>query len=193
MSIRIRTAKADDLPLIADLMDMSFRDDPTVVYYYRDAWHLFDVEHRKYITLCAAPALATGTVHLTQEGDGVAIWYAPGVAIPDAACAAYCAELAFPDRMEALSTLFNACDAYRPSAPHWSMELSAVAPDAQNRGVGSALMNHGLREAKAAGVPVFIVSSNPMNLPFYQRLGFDLCAKVCLPDMPPLFPMVRCP
>ena len=61
----------------------------------------------------------------------------------------------------------------------------AVAPEAQRRGVGAALVRAGLAEARAAGHGVVVVLGDPA---YYRRFGFvaaeprDLCSEY---DAPP--------
>jgi putative acetyltransferase len=45
----------------------------------------------------------------------------------------------------------------------------AVRPDRQRRGIGSALVRHGLRLARERGEPVVIVEGDPR---YYSRFGF---------------------
>ncbi|MGR3615352.1 MAG: GNAT family N-acetyltransferase [Paracoccaceae bacterium] len=93
--------------------------------------------------------------------------------------------------MDRLSELAELCDPFRPSGPHWTLELIAVDPAAQSGGKGSDLMAYGLSFCDAAGVDSFLASSNARNLPFYERLGFVQLGEVSFPGMPSMYPMVR--
>lgn len=59
-------------------------------------------------------------------------------------------------------------------APHWYLMLLAVAPTAQNRGIGSALLKPILARADREGTPCYLETVIPRNLPFYQRQGFHI-------------------
>jgi ribosomal protein S18 acetylase RimI-like enzyme len=48
-----------------------------------------------------------------------------------------------------------------------------VHPQHQGSGLGRALVRHGQARAEAAGVGVYLESTNPRNLPFYRSLGFQ--------------------
>lgn len=46
----------------------------------------------------------------------------------------------------------------------------AVVPDRQGRGIGSALIRHGLQELDGRGVPLVFLEGDPR---YYSRVGFD--------------------
>jgi ribosomal protein S18 acetylase RimI-like enzyme len=62
--------------------------------------------------------------------------------------------------------------AHHPIDPHVYVELVGVHPAAQGKGIGSTLLDHVFESADAAGHPVYLETSNPRNLPLYERLGF---------------------
>lgn len=49
-----------------------------------------------------------------------------------------------------------------------------VEPASQGRGTGTLLMQQVLEWCGQQGRPVYLETSNPRNLPFYQKLGFRL-------------------
>ena len=180
-------------PQILSVMDRAFYDDPTVRWYHSDSPDTFALEHHLYVQLCAKAAFNHGGVQATSEYDGAAIWYPPGGGVSDADYDAFKYTMRNPDKMDRLSELAEASDAYRPAEPHWTLELLAVDPSGQNGGIGSSLMAFGLAIADRAELPVFLASSNPRNLPFYTRLGFVGLAPVQLTGMPDIYPMIRNP
>ena len=171
-------------------MDKAFADDPTVMW-YSDAPELHAREHHKYVQLCAEPAFDLGVVHATVDFKGAAIWYPPGIGVADADYEEFKKTLYFPDKMDRLSELAEACDPYRPDLPHRTLELIAVDPAAQNEGVGGKLMDFGLAISDRDDLPVFLASSNSANLPFYERLGFYQVWEVRIYGMPTMYPMIR--
>jgi ribosomal protein S18 acetylase RimI-like enzyme len=78
------------------------------------------------------------------------------------------------------------------AAASWRLGGIGVAPAAQGRGLGSALVRSGLERADADGRPVVLLTSNPVNLGFYERHGFEVAAERRLPAAgPPGWAMVR--
>lgn len=59
--------------------------------------------------------------------------------------------------------------------PHWCLLDVAVEPGAQGRGLGGALVRHGLRtRADAGGLPSYLYTSVPAHVGYYERFGFEL-------------------
>lgn len=82
-------------------------------------------------------------------------------------------------------------DALHPGEPHWYFFQLAVHPSHQGRGLGRAIMDHGLERADADGVPAYLETSNPGNLDFYGRFGFEVREEVRLGAVPPIWTMRR--
>lgn len=59
----------------------------------------------------------------------------------------------------------------RPTEAHWYLSHLAVHPDHQGRGYGRRLLRHGIDQAEAAGVGVYLETANSDNLAFYQASG----------------------
>ncbi|MBL8923231.1 MAG: GNAT family N-acetyltransferase [Myxococcaceae bacterium] len=55
--------------------------------------------------------------------------------------------------------------------PHDYLLQLAVDPSRQGGGVGSALLHEGLARAAAGGRGVWLETTNPRNVPFYERAG----------------------
>jgi GNAT superfamily N-acetyltransferase len=75
--------------------------------------------------------------------------------------------------------------------PHLYLWQLAVEPSAQRRGVGRALMASVVADADDAGVPVYLETANPENVPYYRSLGFVETGREQLPRGAPLWLMLR--
>ena len=64
---------------------------------------------------------------------------------------------------------------HAPTAHH--LQLLGTSPDHQSKGLGATAMMIGIRRAEALGVPCYLESSNPKNVPFYKRHGFKIVEK----------------
>lgn len=61
-------------------------------------------------------------------------------------------------------------DSFQPRFPHWYLFVLAVGPAAQGRGVGTALLNHGLK--RAGDEAIYLEATTPKSARLYERLGF---------------------
>jgi len=117
--------------------------------------------------------------------DGaVAVWLAPGAhpsplrrearLLPSWGRLAAARPRAIPRLLRASAAL----DALHPAGPHWFLSLLGTEPGLQGRGLGGALLEHGLRRAEADGVPVHLDTDHPRNVAWYRRFGFEVTAEV---------------
>ena len=82
---------------------------------------------------------------------------------------------------------------YRPVEPHWYLPLMGVDPAHQSSGYGSALMKHALKACDHGQKLAFLESTNPRNVPFYQRHGFEVLGTIQVGSSPTSFSMLRRP
>jgi ribosomal protein S18 acetylase RimI-like enzyme len=144
-------------------------------------------------------AEADGWIWVVGEGrvEGMAMWVPPD---PDGRYANVLA--AIDDEVAELAgvlksrydTFWEWVEAHRPPQPHWYLEHIAVDAEARGRGLGRALIEHGLSSADAEGVTSWLVTSKPDNLPMYERFGFAVEAAEDAPEGGPhLWFMARDP
>jgi len=150
-----------------------------------------------------ACVLSGGVVHVAREergGDvrGVAIWDPPErgphsalTQLRSGLCAAP-VRLGIPAWLRRRA-LGSALDGLESPHPCWYLNAIGVAPSAQRGGVGSALINRMLARADADALPVFLDTSAPDNLGYYERFGFRVTAESTLPNGIPLWGMTRQP
>ena len=144
-------------------------------------------------------AEADGWIWVVGEGrvEGMAMWVPPD---PNGRYANVLA--AIDDEVAELAgvlksrydTFWEWVEAHRPPQPHWYLEHIAVDAEARGRGLGRALIEHGLSSADAEGVTSWLVTSKPDNLPMYERFGFAVEAAEDAPEGGPhLWFMARDP
>jgi ribosomal protein S18 acetylase RimI-like enzyme len=77
--------------------------------------------------------------------------------------------------------------------PHWYLTILGTEPEAQGRGLASAVLAPALARCDEDGVGAYLESSKEQNIPFYARHGFRVTRELRLPRGPRLWQMWRDP
>ena len=80
---------------------------------------------------------------------------------------------------------------YRPAEPHWYLPIIGVDPAYQSRGLGGELITHVCNRFDLDYASAYLESSNPKNIPLYQRHGFKILGTLQVGSSPPITPMLR--
>jgi GNAT superfamily N-acetyltransferase len=171
---------------------LAFASDPAVRWLYPDA-HQFRIFFPRFARAFGGKAFAVGTAQHLDDFRGTALWLPPGVAPDDDALIPLLEETVTSERLGRAFDLFGQMGAYHPNVPHWYLPLLGVDPVHQNQGLGSALLEPLLAAFDRDGAIAYLEASNPRNLPFYERHGFDVRGEIQTGDSPTIFPMVREP
>jgi ribosomal protein S18 acetylase RimI-like enzyme len=197
-SVEVRPARPADLALVGALLAASFDDDPVFRHLgRRDPGRAVGLR-RFFRGAVRELALDHGDVHLTADGDGVAVWVPPGIGtsgvgqqlrlLPSLVAAGGIRGL--PRMVRTLSAL----EPHHPHEPHAYLMFLGVAPGRQGRGIGSALLRTMLERCDTDGRPAYLEASSPRNRALYERHGFVARDAVELPGGgPPIWPMWREP
>lgn len=138
-------------------------------------------------------AFALGTAYGTDGLTGVALWLPPGVSSDEEALGTLIERTAPAAIQQDAAGVFEQMASFHPKEPHWYLPLIGVDPAYQGRRLGDRLMAHALARCDADGVPAYLESSNPLNIPFYQRQGFEALGQIQVGSSPTIVPMLRKP
>lgn len=137
-----------------------------------------------------------GRVWVANDGEAVAIWTTPqstGIGDTFARLAPEFVALA-GDRAAQYESAEATMQGHRPQQPIWFLGSIGVDPAHQGKGLGRAVVTPGLEAAADAGVLAFLETSDPGNVRFYRKLGFEITAEYDLPDGGPrTWSMIRSP
>ncbi|AIY47366.1 GNAT family N-acetyltransferase [Mycolicibacterium fortuitum] len=75
---------------------------------------------------------------------------------------------------------------HHPEEPHWYLAVIGSDPTVRGGGFGHALMQSRLERVDAEHAPAYLESSNPHNVPYYMRFGFEVTGEIVLPDGGPI-------
>jgi GNAT superfamily N-acetyltransferase len=196
--VTVSKARPEDQERVSEAFADAFVDDPIF------RWLLEGKDHRDRrlsrffrILLRDEFRQPDHEVYLSEDGSGGAIWkgidrwktplsviirQTPGLA------------LAFGPANARPWKVLTAMEKVHPREPHYYLETLGTRRAVQGKGVGSAVMSLVLERCDQEGVPAYLESSNPRNIPFYARHGFEVRDPVPLPaGAPVLTPMWREP
>jgi len=172
------------------IMSLAFVSDPAARWTYPDPSTYISYFPR-FVRAFGGKAFAHGTAHQVSEFRGAALWLPPGIHPDQEALAAIMQESLAADRLQELSGVFERMGDYHPAEPHWYLPLIGVDPAHQGRGYGSALLRHALLQCDKDHVAAYLESSNPANVPLYERHRFVALGTIQVGSSPPFIPMLR--
>jgi len=180
-----RHAIRAELPAIVDLWVDAFARDPFLRWIQPDdrAWPAFGGAWMRFILDLT---LERGHTYVGDPLDVAVAWIPPDVSLVDQADIergrGIVAEHAGEARSEEAFTTIIAARGHAIEAPHWTLQHIGVRASAQSTGLGAAAVAPILEICDAEERPCGLVSSNPRNVSFYERLGFEVEAEVVTPD-----------
>jgi len=174
---QIRTAPWADEKRIGASIGRAFAADPYVRWLLPDPCNYLKA-NEKYVRLSSGPSFDNGSAFVIGDISGAGLCLSPGTKV-DSGPLAEEAEKYFGPAVHAdFAGLMEAADGHRPSRLHWYLTLIAVDPAKSGRGLGAALMAHGLRMCDRDDLPAYPESKNAANLSLFKRFRFELLAEV---------------
>ena len=185
--VRLKSSLFDEA---VELLARAFHDQPNNTYTEPDPIRRMYIL-RESFRCTVRECLAVGEPYGTGETlSGVALWMPPGAPhltkeqeqefgfdrLPE-----IFGERAFA-REAPLRDLLKAEHERHMTGPHWFLHILGVDPARQGEGIGSALMEPVLTAADSDGLPCYLDTLQPRNVPFYQRHGF----RILIEDVEPV-------
>jgi ribosomal protein S18 acetylase RimI-like enzyme len=203
-SVAVRPATRADIGALSVTLGRAFFDDPVMCWMLPDADLRRRKLHRLFAALTRYHHLSRGGVEVAPDGDGIAgaaLWDPPRQwehtrgeelrAMPTLL-------LAFGTSLRRGLEADELMKKNHPEEPHWYLAVIGSDPAVRGKGFGQALMRSRLDRCDAEHAPAYLESSNPDNVPYYQRFGFEVTGEIKLPGRdgvagPSLVPMWRPP
>ncbi|WBB56315.1 GNAT family N-acetyltransferase [Verrucosispora sp. WMMD573] len=188
---RIRAGRWADRDMAATLIADALHPDPLATWLVPEATH-----RRRILTEVAAiwveHAMFYGEIHVTDDLNAAAVDFHRYRSIPPPAN--YRSRLAdaagdHADRFEILDGLLSA---RRPTEPHYHLAFLAVAPAAQRRGIGAAMLAHHRDRLDRVDLPSWTDTTGECQN-VYTRYGYTPKDAIRLPAGPVITPMRRTP
>jgi len=144
----------------------------------------------------AAAAIPHSWVWITGATEAVAVWIPPGRPEMTAAEEERFEELLdelLGERAPEIRSLLRLFEEHHPTAPAFYLSLWGVHRDHAGRGLGTALLRECLARIDGEGAAAYLESTNPVNVPRYEALGFERRDTFGREGGPPVTTMWRAP
>ncbi len=140
----------------------------------------------------ASGSFENNTAYIADDAKAVALWLPPDIKSDSDRMTAALRKVVAPELYEDVAAIFGEMGQYHPhDEPCWYLPLIGVDPAVAGKGLGSALMKKALEHCDAAGLPAYLDSSNPRNIAFYERHGFQVMGEIQHGSSPTSYPMLR--
>ncbi|HLZ69581.1 MAG TPA: GNAT family N-acetyltransferase [Dehalococcoidia bacterium] len=189
-SLAVRLAALAEQAPLARTLARAFDQDPMINWLLRQDAGRARAFRRFFNIAIGRMAQPHNLVFTTASLDGAALWLPPGKwrmglwrqlqLLP--AMASSVGYRRVPGVMAGIS----AFDQQHPREAHYYLFLLGVEPACQGKGVGSALLGPVLARCDAEGMPAYLETANPRNLPLYERHGFRVQREFTVPRGGPL-------
>jgi ribosomal protein S18 acetylase RimI-like enzyme len=188
----VKTATtSDEAPAIAVVV-LAFAADPAARWTWPDP-HQYLVHFPHFIRALGGKAFAHESAYSVDGHVGAALWLPPAVRPEDDALVTLLRRTGAASAQKDLFAVFEQMERYHPREPHWYLPFIGIDPSRQGKGYGAALMKHALVPCDRDHALAYLESSNPKNIPLYERYGFELLGTIQVGTSPPIFPMLRKP
>ncbi|WP_328661393.1 GNAT family N-acetyltransferase [Nocardia salmonicida] len=183
---RIRPGNRKDFGVAAELLAAALADDPATLWLHpKESTRRIRLARSFRSSLDDSRDCSDG-VDLALDGTGaivgVAVWLATFHILPRATVGRQLGALrTYGSHAAQARAGAQATYAAGVQEQHWHLLALGVSAKARGRGHGQDLVAAGMYRAAADGVPVHLETTNPNNLSFYERLGFDTTAVIDLP------------
>ncbi|GAB2871583.1 GNAT family N-acetyltransferase [Streptomyces deserti] len=186
-----KTATIEDAPSISRILARAFDDDPMMRWFFPGDASREEGLGRYFTAIFTRQYVHHGVCEHTEAA--AAFWVPPEAqakAVPDAETIQELQSI-LGDRAPLLRDAVETAAQHAPREPHWYLAVIGADPVGQGQGHGAALLRSGLAQADAAGLPTYLESSKPSNLPFYEHFGFTVQEELRLPGNGPVLWAMR--
>ena len=188
----IKTANSADETHVIQILVRAFSSDPAARWVWPDS-DLYNNSFPDFVRAFGGKAFSFGSAYYIDGYFGTALWLPPNIHPDEEAMEKVLHSTVSEQILADVFGVFGQMANFHPAEPHWYLPLLGVDPIHHGKGFGSALMSHVLEVCDKENKIAYLESSNPKNIPFYKRHGFELAGTIQRGPSPTIFPMVRKP
>ena len=183
-------AQPDEAALAISTLVTAFANDPFIRWMFPKADHYLSAFPR-VLHYFAGAAFDSRTAYRSADFSATALWLPPGVS-PDEEGLGQVLEDQVDRTIQAqVFAVMEQVGEGHPEAPHWYLPAMGVDPIRQGLGAGSVILEHSLGLCDRTCRLAYLESTNPANIPFYRRHGFEIVGEIQVDGSPVLTRMLR--
>jgi GNAT superfamily N-acetyltransferase len=190
MSVEVREATAEERERTVSVETLAFAKDPVMRWLYPEP-HEYLCHFPRFADAFGGRAFEHETVWIAGDFGGAAMWLPPGVETDGDTVEAVLRQSLDEAALGTAFAVLEQMGRFHIEEPHWYLPMIGVEPAQQGQGLGSALLSHALARCDEDSLPAYLESSNPANVPLYERHGFRVVDTIQVGEAPPVFPMLR--
>jgi hypothetical protein len=179
--VEVVVADLERAEILGRALALAYKANPLVEWMFED--DLSQTRLQGLFTSLIVLGIKKGLVLASNAGDGASIWFPPNPgSMEQLSVTASTSQWSGGRRDTALAMLAEG----RPLEPHYYLDAVGVIPNHRRQGTASALLAPVLTTCDATGVGAYLENSDPENIGFYGRHGFEEVGPLPMPEGAPL-------
>ena len=180
----MRIATLADVDLIKNILLVSFKNDPHV------NWLLEESKNKSklnaLIDYVVHQTLRKGEIYLSDDDDAVALWdFERNEKLSFHYIwrnLAFLIQIGIKPVVRIVNSEAHVHNNFRKYPRYCHLYMIGVKPEAQGKGLASALMNPMIQRMKEKSIPLFLETANPRNVGIYKKKGFKIFETLTIGD-----------
>jgi len=136
-------------------------------------------------------AFEKGSAYAYAKLRAAALWLGPGIEPDGERMSEILEATVSPELKDDLLGFSEKQSSNHPHEAHWYLAMIGVDPAYQGRGLGGALLNHGLAISDKSGLPSYLEATSEGNRRLYERHGFVVVNEIQYGSSPAMWGMWR--
>lgn len=188
----VKIATELEQEVVIDALKLAFGADPAARWVWPNP-QKYLLHFSKFAKAFGGKAFAYKTAYYVGNYTGAALWLPPNIEPEINTILRHQENTTSEEAQTILQKVFDKMNSFHPNEPHWYLPLLGVDPLYHGKGFGSILMKYSNQIFDSQNTLAYLESSNPKNISFYQRHGFELLGSIEIEKFPPIYPMLRKP
>ncbi len=188
--MKIRKITPDERDQYNSTIALTFITDPIARFCYPDPAHYMNAMP-KFSQGHGGSSIDHNTALVIGDFAGACSWIPPGHHINEEEMGATLEATVSPERIDRIWYFLEEFGKYEPEEPHWYLPMIGVDPRYTGQGLGTKMLEYSLDIIDKNSEVAFLGSSNPRNIPVYERCGFEVMGKIEITPEGIATPMIR--